>query len=445
MKADDIEDAMEYLRTSGRDVIDGDAVEMGTGVGYGISGFGKESYNPTALQASWRNTKKVGSAGLDKGLMFFNAGERLSRRTGIFTAVMEFKAKNPGIPLTDDVARRWITQREQDLSFHMTTSSRPLAQSGLMKVPTQWLSHTFRAMETVFVGRNFTKGERARMAAVLFPMYGLAGFGAQNAAGYVAEKFGIAPDGPGFTTLKWGVIDGLTDWLLPDGVGKQGTGLAPRLTPFGAVLETYRKIEEGSFAEVIGGPSGQIAAGITGATYRALGDLIYGRHVMLTEDIIKIIRQPSGVDNVFKAWGIFQNGVYRSKNGVTIPGEMGSTDGVMTLLGLTTLKQTEWYAAKTQMFRSSRKFTNFRKEINRDAEVAFARLENPETQERALEMFDELHAKITLSGFSFAHQTQLRRAISRRLEDEWVKLNDNLLTQERYLDQQRIGKTLGRF
>lgn len=444
-KSDEIAEMMEYLRTSGRDVVDGDAMELGTGVGYGLAGFGKESYDPTKLQAAWRQTKKVGGAALDKGLMPFNAGERLSRRTGIFTAILEFKAKNPGIPLTDETARRWITKREQDLSFHMTTSSRPLAQSGAMKVPTQWLSHTFRAMESVFVGRNFTKGERRRMAAVLFPMYGLAGFGMQNAASYVADKFGISEDSARFTALKWGVIDGLSDWLTPDTDGKQGTGLAPRLAPLGAVVETYRKIEEGSFAEVIGGPSGEIGKNLVSSVFGAVGNLMYGRDVMLTEDLIKILRQPSGVDNVFKAYGIFQNGIYRSKNGVTIPGEMNATDGIMTLLGLTTLKQTEWYSMRTAVFRSTRKFNDYRKELNRDAEVAFSMLGDPKTQERAIEMFDELHSKIALSGYSFTQQTQLRRAISSMAEDQLSQLMDTLLEQDRLMDQQRIGKTLGRF
>ena len=445
MSVDDTKEIMEFVRTSGRDIVDGDAVEMGTGVGYGISGFGGESYNPSVLQKAWYSTKKAGSAALDVGLMPFNAGERLARRTGILTAILEFKAKNPGIPLNSDMARRWITTREQNLTFNMTTGSRPAIQSGVMRVPTQWLSHTFRAMETVFVGRGFTKAERARMFAAMVPMYGLAGFGAASAAGYLGEKLGMSEDSAMFTTLKWGLIDGLTDWLMPDTVGKQGTGLAPRLTPVGAVLETYRNITEGNFMEVAMGPSGGIASDIYGAASRSFSSLIHGRDVMLTEDILRVIRQPSGVDNVAKAYGIFNNGVYRSKNGVTIPGEMSPTDGIMTLFGVTTLKQTEWYNAKNEMFRSSKKFTDYRKEINREAEVAFAYLKDDETRDRGIEMIDELHAKITLSGFAPQQVAQLRKAIRTQLEDEWVTLQDSLLQQQRIYDQQRLGKVLGRF
>lgn len=444
-KHEEVLEMMEYLRTSGRDVIDGDAIEAGTGVGYGISGFGGENYMPSALRKSWEQTKKVGNIGLEVGLTPFNMGERLSRRTGIFTAIMEFKAKNPGVSLNSDVARRWITRREQDLTFNMTTSSRPLAQSGLMKVPTQWLSHTFRSMEQVFVGRNFTKAERAKMAAVLFPMYGLSGFGAASAASYIAEKLGWSEDSAAYTTLKWGVIDGLTDWLMPDTLGKQGTGLAPRLTPIGAILETHRKIQEGSFLEVIGGPSTQIAGGFVNAFGGAFGNLIHGRDVALTEDLVKILRQPSGIDNVFKAWGIFQNGIYRSKNGVSIPGEMGTTDGIMTLLGVTTLKQTEWYNTKTQLFMSNRKFQEARKDYERDAEVAIAMMDSPDTFDRGLEMMNELHAKIALSGFSYYQQTELRQAIMKRAGDQFITVQQQLWELERNMDEQRLGKVLGRY
>jgi len=300
-------------------------------------------------------------------------------------------------------------------------------------------------MEQVFVGRNFTKAERARMAGVLFPMYGLSGFGAASSASYIAEKLGWSEDSAAYTTLKWGVIDGLTDWLLPDTLGKQGTGLAPRLTPIGAILETHRKITEGSFLEVIGGPSAQIGGGFVSAAAGAIGNIIHGRDVALTEDIIKIIRQPSGVDNIFKAYGIFQNGIYRSKNGVTIPGEMGTTDGIMQLLGLTTLKQTEWYNMKTKMFMDNRKFQRARKDYEKDAEIAFAKIENPETFERGLEMINELHSKIALSGFSYQQQTQLRKTISTRAGDQWVPLQRQLWQMERNMDEQRLGKVLGKF
>jgi hypothetical protein len=75
MPEDEIKEIMEYVRTSGRDVIGAEAIEQGTGVSYGISGFQGESYKPSVLRKAWLSTKKTTLKGMDYGLYFFNQGE----------------------------------------------------------------------------------------------------------------------------------------------------------------------------------------------------------------------------------------------------------------------------------------------------------------------------------------------------------------------------------
>ena len=446
MEVSELKEVMDYVRTSGRDVIDADAVEQGTGVAWGISGFGGESYKPSILRKAWLQTKKATKKGLDVGLIPFNAGERLGRMTGVYTAILEFKAKNPGVSLTSDRARQWITRREQDLTFNMTNVARPAIQSGAMRMPTQWLSHTFRAMESIFVGRNFTKAERARMAAIQIPMYGTAGFGFASAANGIAEWAGIEEDSVGFTFLKWGVIDGVSDWLMEDTEGRVGTGLAPRLAPAGAIVDTFRKIKEGQFLEVAMGPSGEITGGIADAFVEAFSSLTEGRGTMLSEDVIKILRTPSGVDNAAKAYGIFNNGIYRSKNGITIPGEMTTSEGIMQLLGIGSLKQTEWYAAQSDTFRSSKKYNAFRKEVNNKTEYAFDLLQSkdPADKERAFKMFNELKVMVDFSGFSPELQLSLQKSINRRLDDKFSRTYEQLLREDQDAAAARLRTTLGR-
>jgi hypothetical protein len=339
----------------------------------------------------------------------------------------------------------WISRRDQDLTFNMTSVGRPQIQSGLMRVPTQWLSHTFRAMESMFVGRNFTKAERIRMFAVMMPMYGTAGFGMASAAGSLAEYLGVEEDSTAFTFLKWGMIDGITDLLLEDTEGRVGTGLAGRLAPAGAVVETYRKIKEGQFLEVVGGPSGGIAGGIGDAFLEAYASLRDNRGTMLTEDIVKILRQPSGLDNIAKAYGIFNNGIYRSKNGITIPGEMGTTEGILQLLGIGSLKQAEWYDAKNRMFTSGKKLTKFRKEVNTKAEYAFDLLQGDTAdKEKAFKLFNELKVMVDMSGFSPEIQTSLKKSINRRLDDQFFNVYEQLLRQDQDAEAERLRATLGR-
>jgi len=445
MPEDEIKEIMEYVRTSGREVVDAEAIEQGTGVSYGISGFQGESYKPSVLRKAWLSTKKTARKGMDLGLIPFNQGERLGRLTGTYTAILEFKAKNPGVSLTSDRARMWISRRDQDLTFNMTAVGRPQIQSGLMRVPTQWLSHTFRAMESVFVGRNFTKAERIRMFGILMPFYGAAGFGLTHAADSLADYFGVEPDSTKFTFLKWGAIDALTDYLMEDTDGKVGTGLAGRLAPAGAVVETYRKIKEGQFIEVVGGPSGDITGGIADAFIEAYSSLRDNRGTMLSDDVIKILRQPSGIDNIAKAYGIFNNGIYRSKNGITIPGEMGTTEGILQLLGIGSLKQAEWYDTRRTMFTSNKKLTKFRKEINTEANYAFDLLKGDTAdKEKAFKLFNELKVKIDMSGFSPEIQTSLRKSMNRRLDDQFFNVYETLLRADQDAEAERLRSVLGR-
>lgn len=424
----DAEELVEFIRTSGRAVVDGDAIEDGTGVGFGISGWNGEDMKYSTLSAAGYNISKLVGKGLDIGLYPFKQGERLARLTGINTAFFEFKSKFPGVSALSDEARLWITRREQDLTFNMSSLSRGMVQDGFMRVPTQWLSYTMRSMEQVLVGRNFTAAERARLFTALVPMYGLTGFGLASAADYVAEKMGIEPDSSLYIGLKYGMLDALID-ALP---GDVEIGLGQRLAPVGAITDTYKKIFEEKTITALGGPSGEIAGGIFTATMDALTSLRHGHTATLTDDMVKILRQPSGLDNIAKAIGIFNNGVYRSKNGIAIDSEMSIGDGIVALTGFTPLEVVENYSRLSDVYNSGKKFSDFRKEVNRDAERIFMLMQGDRADvERAIKLMNELHARIAMSGFPTKDMMNLRRSATQRIESNWVKIQDNLIQQDK--------------
>lgn len=419
----------DYIRTSGRAVVEGDAIEDGTGVAFGISGWkGEDMRYSTVSSASYYTSKMVGK-GLDAGLMPFKAGERLTRLTAMNTAILEWKAKFPKTSILSDQARQWITQREQTLTFNMSSLSRGKVQSGFMKVPTTWLSYTMRAMEAVLVGRDLSVAERGRLFIVLAPFYGLTGFGAASAADYIAEKMNIKPDSNWYTFVKYGAIDALVD-ALP---GSTEIGVGGRLAPAGAIMDTYKNITEGKFLEVAFGPAGQIGGGLYTAVTNAAASLFYGQSATLTEDVIKILRTPSGVDNVAKAIGIFNNGIYRSKTGMALPYEMSVGDGIIALTGFTPLEVVEHYSRTTDLFASDKKFGEFRKEVNKDAEFIFSLLENGnvEDSEKAIRLFGELHERISFSGLSLDQQNSLRKSARTKLDSTWNKIQDNLIKNDR--------------
>lgn len=431
----------DYIRTSGRDVIEGEAVELGTGAEFGVSGFKGQAMDLSTLDRVLYNSTRFGRAAMDKGLTFYRTGERASRMTGTYTAVAEYIQKFPERSLLSEHARNWITRRDQDLTFNMTTASRGFGQSGVMRVPTQWLSYNLRAMETIFVGRGFTAGERARLAGILTAFYGLSGFGAERAAEEIAEMLGIDQDSAAFTTLKWGVIDGMMDALLPEGegdVGRVGTGLAPRLSVIQGMKQLYTDVTQGRFVEVVAGPSGQIGGSLVESFVNVFGGLLSNRPYTLREDVIELIRQPSGLDNFAKAIGIWTNGLYVSKSGVSIPTQMSPTEGLLAFFGVGSLKQTEWYTTQTQVFTDERQLSTFRREMNRKSEVAYRYLQsdNENVVRRGLELLAEIDAQIAFSGFSPQIQQSLRRSVATQDEEQFNRTIQRLL---RY-DMQAAGR-----
>ena len=422
----------DYIRTSGRDVIEGEAVELGTGAEFGISSFRGQDFSLSALDRTLYNTTKYGRKFMDQGLRFYRAGERASRMTGVYTAIAEYIEQFPTRSLTSEHARNWITRREQNLTFNMTTAARGFGQSGVMRVPTQWLSYNLRAMEAIFVGRGFTVGERARLAGSLTLFYGMAGVGAERYAEEAAEMFGWDQDSAAFTALKWGVIDGMMDALLPEGVedvGRVGTGLAPRLSVIQGMKQLYNDMREGKFFEVLGGPSGQIAGSLVESVVNVFGSMVGGRPVSLREDIIELIRQPSGLDNIWKAVGIWNNGLYVSKTGVPIPTEMSPTEGLLAFFGVGSLKQTEWYTTRTQIFADERQLSQFRREMNNKSERAFRMMQSGDENEvrRGLELFSEIQTQIALSPFSPQQQQSLYRSITNQDEEQFNRVLQTLL------------------
>ena len=259
-------------------------------------------------------------------------------------------------------------------------------------------------------------------------MFGLTGFGFTNAADYVAEKLGFEPGGALYTTLKYGFIDGMIAALPMDAE----IGVGTRLAPIGALLDTYKNLTEGKFLEVAGGPSGQIAGGLWNAFANTASSLFYGHSATLTEDVIQVLRTPSGIDNVAKAYGIFNNGIYRSKTGTMLDYEMSIADGITALLGFTPLEVVENYSRMDAMFTSDKKFSAFRKEVNKDAEYIFTLMEGDANDvDKAITLMQELHERISFSGFSQSQMASLRRSARNRMESSWNKIQENLITQDK--------------
>jgi len=113
----------------------------------------------------------AGKSFLDKGQMFFKAGESIVRDTSYFTAYADWRAANPTAVLDNramgDIARRFDT-----LGMNMTRASNASYNEGMLSPVTQFWTWNARFTEQM-IGKQLTMGEKARAFAMYSTMYGV--------------------------------------------------------------------------------------------------------------------------------------------------------------------------------------------------------------------------------------------------------------------------------
>jgi hypothetical protein len=425
----EVDEVFDYLRSSGRLHVESDAIEKNIGPGMGISGFNGSSFLPTIVREGLYRTSEVGKKTLDVGLTPFREGEKLSRLTGLVTSILEYKAKNPGVSILSDSARTVIANREQLLTFDMTTAMRGAFQTGLMRLPTQWLSYSFRAMENVILGRDLTKFERFRLGTMLSLQGGLAGFGLFTATDELADWLGIEPDSIGFTTLKYGTFDGILSYAFSEiSDSDVRTAMGSRLAPLTTFFDIHRRITEDEAWEALGGPSTSIIVGAGENLLNAIGDVYHGRYTAALEDVEKVARTASGVDNVFKAQGILQYQTYRSKTGSSLDFEFDDMDGYLAAMGISNFKVIDYYERRTRVWRDTKYVRDLSRRLSKEFKDALLLEKND--YEGAATLIKQIEASIQTAGLSPAQENEVRRALRQDTSLDSVRLVMDMLKRE---------------
>ena len=395
---EEVEQLVKYIDESGRNIIDNQVIELQAPQKFGVSS-----------NLVGKGQQAVGSF-LDKSTIFFKEGERVSRLTGIITAFLEHRAKRPNINPLSPEAKLWIANREQDLTFRMSTQSRSFVQSGIMRVPTQWLSFSLRAMENIAVGRNFTVGERVRMGLVMGPMFGLAGLGAGQSAGYIIEKLGYDPDDPetikAFNTIKYGVIDA----MLSETLGTE-TAYAQRVAPLGQMQDTYRKLFEESFVTTLFGPSGEIASDMMAVASNAVGAMIGGRPQMVREDLTQLLRNLSTVDKAVKIKELIETGNYRSRTRRLVVGNLEPEAAAAVLFGATPAPVQNYYDYQEMVFKKNQSYRDIQKRLREKSTLALSLLTEGDESDmiRGTKLWEEINDEIWSSNLSNQLKIELQR------------------------------------
>ena len=400
MTEDEIRTLVQYIDESGRNIIDNQVIELQAPQKFGV--------------ASNLSQKAQGYVGdfLDKSTFFFREGERYGRLTGIITAFLEHRAKRPDIdPLSPD-GKAWITNREQSLTFRMTSASRSFAQSGPMRVPTQWLTFTLRAMENIVVGREFTQGERFRMALILGPAWGLTGIGMGKSTGYVVEKLGYNPSEPEalekFNQLKYGFFDQLLGW----GFGTD-TAYAERAAPLGQVKDTLRKLKEESLMTTLLGPSGEIFGDMKSAVTNAIMSMIGGRPESVREDLTSLVRNITTVDKTVKIVELIETGNYKGRTRKQVVSNLGKGDAAAVLFGATPAPVQNYYDFNEMVFEENAEVKKLTSRLEQKARLATDLLTNGDEGDivRGDKLWIEISEELWSSNLSY----QLKTSIQNRL------------------------------
>ena len=413
MDYEDAKELVHYVKTSGRNMVEADAVEKGTGPGRGISGWDGASFLPTAVRKGLYQTSKTAKKALDVGTVPFREGERLARLSAMTTAFLEYKNLYKGATVLSDDARSWITRREQDLMLNMTTGSRAAFQDGLLRVPTQWLSHSFRIMETLVLGRGFTKAERIRLGIFLGLQSGLYGLGAASAADAIGDWLGVDPNGSGYVALKYGVMDGIMSWGLSEATDKDiRTAVGTRTAPLAQLFDIWRKVNEESAIVALGGPSAEIVGGGLSSIARSIGNVYNGNWESAKVDLMSAARSITGVDNVTKAMMIMNYQMYTSRYGTLMPMQKDTTEALMAAAGVTNFKDADFYTRRSKAFRDSRDIRAFTKDLTRDYTLALEYIRRGD-EARGVALMDEVAARINLSGFSPYDMAEIRSRVKK--------------------------------
>lgn len=409
----DSQELLDFIHTSGRNIINESALENGTATQWGLDGWKGESALPSSLRAAQATGARVVRGALDVGTIAFKEGDRAARLTAINTAFLEFKAKYPGMSALSEFGRREIRRREEALTLRMTNVNRAKIQEGFMKLPTQWWSHSLRVLEGVVLGRDLTGAERARMVGMYTAMFGMTGFGVGKFTNYVSEKMGAEAASPVHTLIKYGLIDAMLDATMDVELA-----LGQRMAPINLFLDVFKDIEGNkSPMEMALGPSGDISAGFTNAIASAVGDIVHGNTTSAMNDVVRTMRNFSGIDNVNKAYGILRYGTYRTRTGRTVPGEYTTSDAIGQLLGFTPAEVNTWYQDVKQFeYNNSVKVKDFTDMMLVDFNSAMDSFDSND-DERGLQILREIAIRIDASNLSEYDKMSVRRNMRVAMDD----------------------------
>lgn len=289
---------------------------------------------------------------LEKGTMFFDEGERFVRLSAWNAAYYAWREANPGKKI-DNFTRNEILQRADLMSVNMTRASNAAWQQGLWSVPTQFLAFQARLSEQLLPGfsSRLTTAEKKRAYLTYAAMYGVPVSGGAALGVYpfyedvrqAALERGVELD----NKLIQAAHEGLMSTMLSVISGKD-YNVNERYGPGGTTL--FKEIVSGDkpAVELLLGASGSIIGDIFSSAEPATNAImsLFSPEVAppTMEDFLEVTRNVSTVNNAAKAWYMYNQGRFFTKNGSVVTDNNTGFDAFMTgVFGLTPRDATDTF------------------------------------------------------------------------------------------------------
>lgn len=329
---------------------DGIASKMGM-----KKGWFEESYNALKQSGLWNVegehagkddmfdpklfSSSLGHKFLDKGLVFFREGERITRLTAWNAAYLEWKKANP-FAVLDARANTNILQRANLFTNNMVRDSSAAWQQGIFSIPTQFLGYQVRLAEQMLGGR-LTGMEKARALGTYAMMYGVpsAATVAMPVVPFyedfrqAALERGWSPDQA--NAFQRGIMDGIPATMLHYATGSD-FNIAQRAGPNAIGLFNSAVNGDKTAAQLLMGPSLSVIGNIRDGVEPMVSALISpftgdskNYNNITAEDWIRASQAVSSINNTVRTIWALNTGIYYSKNGQQLD-NMKSWEAIFT-------------------------------------------------------------------------------------------------------------------
>jgi hypothetical protein len=399
MTKQELIDTVRYMKESGRSIIGSNTLERNG--------------------ATFNSSKSKFNEALEMGLTPFKGGELFGRIAAASVAVMEHNAKKVSGDVFSDKGIRYVSNREQALSFRMTSGQKGRYQEGpILALATQWQSYSMRFVDNLLIGRDLTGAERLRMATWNTLAFGARGMGAPPKMIAAMTALGVDPEDPNSAAVLNAVKFGLFDLALSELAGTD-VSLGSRIGPMsGAAQQYWAMFGEDPLLETISGPSGQILSD----SYKSINGLAKalnaGHNSIAYQEFVRLTRGVKSIDMFAKVWELIETGQYRSKRR-GIAGEFGEDEITLGLIssivaGATPMRVLNHYDTKDISYREDRKFRKTRTDISKYADQGLELIAtgDPDKIAEGQALYNDAFNAVEDGGFSIENQKSLYRSLT---------------------------------